>query len=54
MTWICNCGHQNEVEHATNKRKLRCERCGTVYLVRGLHINGSPMLALIHREETLK
>ncbi|MFC1860355.1 hypothetical protein ACFLYC_02135 [Chloroflexota bacterium] len=47
MTWTCNCGHKNSVEYATNKLKLRYQKCGAVYLVRGLHIDGSPMLALI-------
>jgi hypothetical protein len=47
MTWTCNCGYENTIEYATNKQKLRCKRCGAVYLVGGLHIDGSPMLALI-------
>ena len=47
MTWTCNGGYKNNIEYATNKLKLRCQRCGSVYLVRGLHIDGSPMLALI-------
>ena len=47
MTWTCNCGYKNNVEYATDKQRLKCEQCGSVYLVRGLHIDGSPMLALI-------
>jgi hypothetical protein len=46
MTWTCNCGYQNE--YAPDKRKLKCKLCEAVYWVRGLHVNGSPMLALIH------
>ncbi|MFC1984561.1 hypothetical protein ACFLU0_00905 [Chloroflexota bacterium] len=50
MTWTCDCGYQNSVEYTTNKRKL----CGAVYLVRGLHIDGSPMLVLTHQREAIK
>jgi len=49
MTWTCNCGQQND--YVPDKQKLICKRCSSVYWVRGLHVDGSPMLALIHKKE---
>ncbi len=49
MTWTCNCGYQNE--YTPDKQKLKCKRCKAVYWVRGLHVDGSPMLALIQHKE---
>ena len=43
--WVC-CA-DNEVEVATNKRKLTCRRCESVYLVTGQHIDGRPMIGLL-------
>ncbi|MFC2036180.1 hypothetical protein ACFLUJ_08710 [Chloroflexota bacterium] len=54
MIWTCNCGHQNSVDYATNKNRLICKLCKALYLVRGLHIDGSPMLACMNRGETIK
>ena len=49
VTWTCNCGQQND--YVPDKQKLKCKRCEAVYWVRGLHVDGSPMLALIHQKE---
>ena len=51
MTWTCNCGYQNE--YVPDKLKLKCNRCESVYWVRGLHVDGSPMLALIHQNQVV-
>ena len=47
VEWVCNEGHIDYVEISTAKRELKCSTCGDRYLVRGLNINGSPMLARV-------
>lgn len=46
-TWKCDCGFDNPEQLPTDKRYLKCARCGRKYFVRGTHVDGSPMLAFV-------
>ena len=46
-TWKCDCSFDNPEQLPTDKRYLKCAKCGRKYFVRGTHVDGSPMLALV-------
>ena len=45
--WQCNCGVYNKEMLPTDRRTLTCSKCGLKYWIRGMHIDGSPMLGQI-------
>ena len=47
VIWMCGCGAENKVEYATDKHRLVCSKCQAIYLVTGLHIDGSPFVTRV-------
>ena len=48
VIWYCSlCSAENPIEYATDKRKVRCIKCGRLNAVTGHHIDGAPIVLLI-------